>query len=219
MNNNKINKKGVAMIATLFALIILIFIGHNFLSMKSVEFNLSANTDSVVIYKLEAEGFTESNAEVVSKLESSNTLKLKPGSYFVIPSGENISNDPLEIIIEDKTTSVDIDPFFSSDYLAKEFSSEIPIINSVLSHEYFGVINSDYIPDGQFYHHGDWYSATIYPVLVSEKSTIDTYAVIMHKVNDKWTVAAPPEILFTYKDYPNIPRDIVNKTNRSINTF
>lgn len=43
--------------------------------------------------------------------------------------------------------------------------------------------------------------------------SINTYKVILQQRSDGWAIVAAPRLLYSYLDYPNLPRDVVFKAN------
>ena len=208
----------------LFAAVILtggILFVIDWLSYRNVRFNLSSDTKSIAVYSV---GYYETQSEEgdldgqdsLGKLQSSGTLRLKTGDYYVVPSGDRTSSEAIKIQLKDDTESIDIKPYYSEDYLASAFSDQIADINSVISDKYSSIISNYTIDEGKFYHYGDWYGTTLYNEPTREGGS-DTYGVILHKVDGAWQIAATPEMVFRYSDHKDVPADIIDAVNRSVN--
>ncbi len=193
----------------------------DWLSYKSVTFNLSSNTKSIAVYDEDqyetyAKSEGSSSAANDGKLESTGTLRLRTGTYYVVPMGDDISLDKIKIQINDNTKSIDIKPYYSDDYLTSNFSDQMAAINTTISDKYADIISDYTIDNGTFYHYGDWYGTTLYSEVTREGGS-DTYGIILHNVDGVWRIAAAPELVFRYSDHKDIPTDIIDAVNRSAN--
>lgn len=213
INRGKIVLIITAFIALMFGVIYLI----DFLSYKNIFFKLSTRTTEITIYQNSQN--KKDDPIQVTKLTDSANFRLKPGDYFAISSGETISTDSIPFEITNESTEIVIDPFLSTSYLIEKFSPEIPGINQLIRQEFSNLDRDIYIDDGKFYHYGDWYSTTLSVDESVEREGIDMHAIIMKRVGDSWEIAGYPEILFLYKEHPDIPRDIINSTNLTLNSF
>lgn len=194
-----------------------------FLSWKTVTFSLSSGTKSITLYNSsyvsdDSEPSEDSGtAQQVAYREGSGTIRLKAGTYYVIPSGDNVTDEAIKVLIKTDTTEVTIDPYYSDDYLAKSFTGELSTINTAIEQKYKNIIDQYIINTGTFYHFGNWYSTTLHKNSVEQGEGIDVYGIILRKENGVWNIAASPQIVFTYKDYRHIPADILYATNEAIN--
>ena len=194
------------------------FYAVDYLSYKSIQFNLSSNVAAATIYQ-PPEGGSDKEDVKITTLEASSKVRLKPGNYYAVPEGENISTEHIPFEVTDSVKKIDIDPFYSASYLAEHFSNEIPAIHHVISEAYGHLDREVTIQNGTFYHFGEWYSATLFLEETEAREGVDMYAVIMKRSGSTWEIAARPQLLFAYETYPNIPRDILNATNRTLNVF
>lgn len=193
----------------------------DWLSYKNVTFNLSSDTKSITVYSEDQyETFRESegSSSVANSgtLKSTGILRLKADTYHVIPTGDSISPDAIKVGVDDNTESVDINPYYSENYLANNFSDQIPDINTVISDKYSKIIANYTIESGKFYHYGDWYGTTLYNEPTAEGGS-DTYGIILRKVDNKWNIVTTPQIIFRYSDHKNIPEDIIDAVNQNVN--
>lgn len=223
MNYKLSTKQILIVVMTIFAIVLVFFTINHFLFKLRVSINLSENTDSVKLYTATEDKLDESKPPLLV-LDRSKFIRIYPGDYTIKPVGDNISNDPINITITRGSSIVNIDPFLSDNQLNTQFKSEIPEIYSVLKTEYSDLIDESFLDGefavvGKFYHFGDWYSTFIYPKEIDSRTfTTDTYSVILHKQGGQWKIAAPPKIVHSYEDYPEIPKDIIDKANRFANT-
>lgn len=182
----------------------------DYLSYKNITFTLSSNTKSIQVY---------SGKTKVGDVTGPGSMRLKTGSYVVQPSGDGIDTSPIVVDVKKDTSSVTIDPFLTSQRLATEFKGELDAIRTALLKKYSDTKNY-FIAPGNFYHHGDWYGSVIfyYPTKHAVPN-VDMFGIILHKVNNTWEVAATPSIVFSYKNCPDIPKDIVDAVNKAVSNF
>lgn len=188
---------------------------QEYLSWKNVTFTLSSGTKSVTIYYSEQNPDHVSDLDKAATVDASSTIRLKVGSYIAIPNGDSIANTPIVFEVKDART-VNIDPYYSDDYLTTTFAGEIDTINKVVDAKYPIIATKYVIETGRFSHFGDWYATTLYNSSPEPGEGVDIYGVILHKTDGEWVVVGKPEIVFTYTANPDIPRDVVDSTNRFI---
>lgn len=189
-----------------------------FLSWKTITFNLSSETKAITLYSTSSVADGENSPQVASR-EGTGTLRLKTGTYYAIPSGDDVADTSIPVIVSADTTEVNINPYYSEEYLAKSYTNELPAINSVIERKYKNIISQYTLKTGSFYHFGNWYSATLQKNSVEQGEGVDIYGIILRKENDTWNIVAPPKIVFAYKDYRSIPADVLYATNQSIGAF
>lgn len=190
-----------------------------YLSWKNISLKLSSATQSVTIYSSDPDAASATNTSSVASRSGSGDVRLKPGTYYVIPSGENVVDTPIKIAITSDTTSVTIEPYLTPAYLATELSTEVPIAQSVIKTAYAQIIGKYALDPGTFYHQGDWYTTTLRDTSPSGSGGVDIYGVIMKKVDGTWKIAATPALLFSYSDHKDIPADVIDSINRAVNSL
>jgi hypothetical protein len=65
---------------------------------------------------------------------------------------------------------------------------------------------------GSLYHHGEWYGTTL-SYKGPDALSRDTLRTVLHKVNGAWEVAAPPKLVLSAKDYPDVPAKVLSAVN------
>lgn len=212
--------KWSAVVLAIAALVGIVIFVMDYLSWKNVQFNLSDRTDSITVYSAnETDDDSDSAPVAAGSLDKSGTLRLKTGSYYVAPEGNDISSDSINIEITNDTTEIKVNPYYSEDYLAKHFSNEIPDAHQTIAEKYPKIISDYQIEDGAFYQFGDWYGTSLSLKNPDRGESPDTYGVILHKTDGEWQVAAAPNLVFKYDDNPKIPRGVVDAVNRVVNDF
>jgi hypothetical protein len=216
--DRKIAKK-ITMFATLALIIIgTIIFAVDWMSYKNITFKLSSETKSIAVYDAETYDLYstgDSSVKPSGSLDKSGTLRLKVGTYYVFPTGNNVSTNSIELKV-DSSKEVEINPYYSEQYLSDKFSGQIEIIDNIIKEKYQKIIGGYTIDDGTFYHYGDWYGGTLYSN-PTESDGSDTYGIILHKVNGSWQIAAAPQIVFRYSEHQDIPSDVLDSVNQSVN--
>ena len=73
------------------------------------------------------------------------------------------------------------------------------------------------IGKGKLLGDGTWYVTTIKQPMENQWGfPEDTYRVVVRKLAGVWEIVAGPSLIFSYDDYPNIPKDIVKSANELI---
>lgn len=215
-----VNKKLVIWVAGCVVLLAVIVGGIiwtlDYLSWRPVTFNLSSETKSITVYpsgnSLQDE--YSDTTQAIGELDKTGTLRVKPGVYVVIPEGDKIATDYIEVTIADDTKEITINPYYSSEYLAEKFSDHTSSIHTLIKQRYEPVTNNYGVDTGAFYHFGDWYTTFLYKQPAGYDDS-DKYGVILHKEGEEWKIVTTPEIVFKYSDYENIPRDIIDAANKN----
>lgn len=191
----------------------------NYLSSKEVTFTLSSHTHSIKIYA-ETYPTQKQKARELASLTGTGAIRLQPGTYYVVASGDGLSNDPIKIEVSDsQTQTVEINPYYSAQYLSTTFSSEIPAITQLLTSTYPITKDRYVIKNGTFRHFGEWYTTILYENNSLTHSAVDVYGVILHKVDDEWKIAASPNLIFSYNDHKDIPKDIIAAINQVVSGY
>jgi len=194
-----------------------IFFTVDYMLHRSVTFNLAEGVNSIVIYSSE---YTDKGADAtkITSLTKSGVVRLKDGTYYISPTGSHIITDAFTVTVGHSTTSIDINPYYSADYLSTHFAGELDAIHSIITDNYRVASNGYKLETGTFYHYGEWYGTILYKS-PDVNGAYDFYGVILHKVDGKWQVAASPKIIFTYTDYLSIPKDILSSVNAAVSGF
>lgn len=192
----------------------------NQLSSKDVTFTFSANTRSIKIYGSDYPA-KQQKANELASLNKTGTLRLTPGTYYVVPNGSNISSASIKVDVAANKDSqtVEINPFYSEKHLQQSLVSELPDIKEVINDRYPTVMSHFVMKDGALRHFGEWYTAILYEDNSSSRSAVDIYGIIMHKSDGVWKIAATPSVVFSYSDHEDIPRDIIASINQAVSSY
>lgn len=205
------SRKKTLLIATIVVFILLIagFATINYRqSFKTVTLNVKREGVSVTIRNAGGGTVKEIPAQV-----GTTTFKLRQGTYQIIPSGNNISANPIPLIVTESGASVDIDPSYSGEYLETLLNDEIESINSLLVSTYPDVISNFTIKRGTLHKHGEWYTTTLIQDWFEPSVPGDVYRTVLHKEDGAWKIIAPPAIVLSAKEHPSIPREILDAIN------
>ena len=194
---------------------------QNYKPSRTVAFTFPSRVSSILITNDSGDVGCEENDDdecaepAQTTLHSQGSVQLEDGSYLVAPQGDTISNDPIEIEVNDKNTSFSIDPAYSEAHLSTLLEQEMGTLKDTILAAYPASIGYR-IDKGRLYLLGEWYATTLW--LDEEKHGVNTdwYYVILHKVDGKWAIAAKPSLYFAYKDHPDIPRDIILEVNNGL---
>lgn len=196
--------------------------GFNYFTSKEVSFSLSKDTDSITIYDGNSVKTFDPlrKPPVITSINKSGTVRLRSGIYYIIPKGDKLNVTPIRVDVDNTTTTIDIQPYYSPSYLKSTYAIEIPQINLVLSGKFSQLINSYEVLTGTFYHFGDWYATTLKSkVLLSQNDDIQTYGVILKRDGMTWKIASAPSISFSYAQNSDVPRDIIDKVNQAVSSY
>ncbi|MBR2741159.1 hypothetical protein IKD98_00125 [Candidatus Saccharibacteria bacterium] len=87
-------------------------------------------------------------------------------------------------------------------------------LHSVINQEYGERMSGYQIAEGKLLEDGTWYVTTIYqPAKTQWDLPTDTYRIILHQESNKWKIVAEPNLVFSYADFPDIPRGIIRSAN------
>ena len=200
------NKKILIIIAVV--VIIAGIFGINSLSLKTVSIDFKRDGFSATILNDKGKVVKEVPAGSGKK-----SVKLKEGSYGVVPKGTNIDDRALTLIVTASGASIEVDPGYSKEHLQNLLKEEDVAIRSLLATTYPGVINAFTINPGELYLYGEWYATTLVQQSPGPGSNGDVYRTVLHKESGNWKVVASPVIVLSAKEHPSVPRAILDQIN------
>jgi hypothetical protein len=197
------------LLITIAAVVIIAGIfGINSLSLKNVSLDFKRDGFSATILNDKGKVVKEVPAGTGEK-----SVKLKKGSYGVVPKGTNIDDRALPLTVTASGGSIEVDPGYSKEHLQDLLKEEDAAIKSLLATTYPGVIDSFTVNPGELYFYGEWYATTLVQQSPGPGSNGDVYRTVLHKENGVWRIAAPPALILSTKEYPSIPRIVLNTIN------
>ena len=94
-----------------------------------------------------------------------------------------------------------------SNILKAELDSIMPVIKTRINK-----IPNTTIGQIKLFGHGEWCGATIEYRETSNASIYDKYRIILKK-DSSWSITAHPQLIFSYEDYPDIPKQLIRQVN------
>lgn len=180
---------------------------YNFLN--STE--LTVSTKHVSSFTVTLQG-----SQIASTSEKTTTIRVpKYSTVYVKYIGEDgYATDSQDVAMSDSPKSITIDPFYSKERLASLLESEQSDITSAISAYQSDISKLYTIRNHTLYRFGEWASAELIWKGEYGQNT-DNLHVILKKEEDTWKVVEQPSILYYYKNYPNIPIDVLRAVNNS----
>ena len=87
-------------------------------------------------------------------------------------------------------------------------------ISTVIYHVCRYKMDNCQIGRGKLLGDGSWYVTTIKEPQANQWSfPKDTYRVVLHRAAGVWKIVAGPGLVFSYDDYPNIPKEVLKSAN------
>lgn len=152
-----------------------------------------------------------------TNLNTSGQLSLADGVYDIIPTGDIVSDKPIQITVDNNHTAFTINPYYSDKHLAKLLANEVGVIQEHIREAY--PISTQYVIDtGRLYQFGEWYATSITPPVTETNLTPDSHYIILHKTNNTWKIVGKPSLYFKYENHREIPHDIIRDVNAGILT-
>ena len=150
----------------------------------------------------------------VGTVHGTKVFSLQPGKYYAIAEGTKYDkSQQISFTVDSKDFSVTVNPSFSDDYLVELFKQQIATIRNLIATKYASIIGNYTINPGKLYLDGTWYGTTLVGKSPSPGELGDTYRIVLHKVNNTWTIAAAPAIVLSAPDYKDIPFTILSDLN------
>ena len=202
------SRKTATLIILAFVVLLLGSLGIGYLqtSPQNVHVDIKPGSVTVTVY--------DKSHNTVTVLAKSGDVSLPKGEYTIVPSGDNINTDAIPFTVANTSVRVSVDPGYSRSYLDSLLSSEdIKTLTAVITAAYPSTIRSFTVNPGIFCGYGDWYVTTLTQQSPAPGELGDIYRTVLHKQDGAWKVAATPAIVLSAKDYPSIPKDVLNTAN------
>lgn len=194
----------------LLCIIAVIVIGGLFtvkfiLSFHKVSLKLVSGVTTVQVYS--------SHDSLLKTVNASRDISLQNGSYYIKPSGNHIDISKINFTVNNKDTSITINPDYSTEYLASLLKTEASSIQQTLTSTYGTTLNGFYVNPGYLYQKGGWYGTTLTQKVEVSGDTGDVYRIILQKKGDAWAVITKPQLVLSSSVYRDTPVYIVNIVN------
>lgn len=158
---------------------------------------------------------TETNTEntSVATLQSSQEVKLKPGTYTIISKAtSDYKESSQQFTVIDQPVSIEVAPVYTEAKLQSALSAERSAILSAITATYPQLESLYTIETGWLYEKGDWYATKL--IHKSGGNQGDTLRLVAQKQADGWKIITnPPDITVSQAKYPDIPEAVVTDIN------
>ncbi len=206
-SNTKRNRLIGALVVAIFLMVIFFFVYQNLSVKKSVTLT-PTNGTTIEIGQQDEEGGMKLE-ETISKTTAQSTIRLNPGVYTIIFSGDGYESQNSSVNIQ-KDTEITTPPLkFTKARLDQLLQKDrVAIAESLQAITSSG--DGYILSDEKLYLQGDWYAAKLVP---GDSTKYDVLRVVAHKENGKWTAATPSRLVFYKNHYPKIPVDVLRDIN------
>ncbi len=194
----------IAIVSTLIASVVVF---QYLTSFKDISFVIKQSNIEVDIYK------KADSKNIIKKLTSDSKISLQKGDYFYIVKGSMFDSTQYSFSVADSNNNITVDPDYSVSYLASVLADEKPIIDKIIQTTYPTIINNYSFVNEQLFQKGEWYGAVLRNGVYLQGGLSDPYRIILHKVNNTWTIVHYPEIVVTTTNNPGVPINILNYVN------
>jgi hypothetical protein len=191
------------------AFIIGLFVWQYTSSLHTVKFSVTTGL-SVKIYKV-VNGVNQQPE--VSTINSSTSLQFQNSNFCAVPGDTKYDETPVCFTVDNKDSSVVIEPNYSTDYLAQQLPAQLDKINSVINEKYSGIIDRFTLQTGQLFGRGEWYGTTLTQRVASQSDQGDVYRMLLKNNSGTWTVVAYPQIVLSKYTYPDVPHSVLDEVN------
>jgi hypothetical protein len=124
-------------------------------------------------------------------------------------------SDDLIVITVDSNATIKINPDRSEKQLSGALGEEAKGLHDLIRSKYPQVDSKYIIDNGRLFGNGKWYGTTIRRQGAFRGGVdANVYRIILEKTGGNWRVVTPPELMFFYNEWPNIPREVVNAVNQ-----
>lgn len=153
--------------------------------------------------------------KIADPVISGKKYHIKKGNYYLKITGTNIEPVEKGIILADSAQNISYDSYnYSVAHLQELLTPDLQrTIQNVIIAKYPTIPNLYTFQNGALYKHGDWYGANLIWAGDPESLSRDTLKIITHKEGGAWKVATEPNILLSSKDYPSVPKDVLDAIN------
>ena len=172
-----------------------------------VTFKLKKDNTEVSIYKSDL-------SSTRTKITKSQIIKLKPGKYYYLVQGVNLSDDQYSFEVKDSPLTVVVDPPYSDSYLINLAQKEKPSIIDLLKSKYNTILKDYVIKDFWVYKDGTWGAGYLMQD-VDPRQDSDIYRYVVQNTNGNWNFIATPQLTINKFDYPAIPNEVLTSINRA----
>lgn len=213
------SRKTIITIAIIFGVLLIagitvLGIIANEANYKNVSFTIEGPAELVDIYKKPSSGIEE-KAPKINSVSNKQTIKLRIGEYYYIPTGDTVDSTSVNFTVNDvdENQTITIISSYSSEYLQKLANEQAVAITSVLTESFPSVMPRYEVNNLRLIGKGDLAGVLITPIGMDENSPDAYYRALLKKEGDSWKVIGRPEIVLTKFNTPNISTNILEIVN------
>ncbi len=156
---------------------------------------------------------------LIKDFDKSSTFRLKKGDYLLTTSSnEDFEAQTTEVSLKDEKVKTIVTTKLSEKKLQANLAVEKAALHATIRVAFPETSNGYIINQGKLFENGNWYGTTIVPNLSEEErrlNYVDIYRVVAAKQGGTWKVLTkPPELVLSYKKYPDIPKAILSEVNK-----
>lgn len=189
--------------------VLVLVAGASFLiSFHKVSLTLQKEVTGATLYR--------ADKQKIKHFTANNTILLQSGKYYIIPEGDHVSQEAINLTVSSNDMTIDIDPYYTKEYLNDLFTQEKLSIRAAITSKYPLIITGYSLEQETLYKKGEWFGALLVPHISDPRDQRDSYRIVLHKKNGNWEVIRRPEYVLTSSKYPDIPTDILRSINKLV---
>lgn len=206
------NKRLIIIISAAILLIVSGLVVGELIQYKSVSFRIAEPTVSVDVYNKTGDSLDPASSPKIASATNNQSVSLKNGEYFYVPSGNNIDNSAVAFSVNGNTT-VDVISPYSRDYLSVIAQQESSAVKAAMLEKYPDVMAKFNYDSITAYGRGQYIGIILTPVDMDQHNPSGYYRAVLQKNGESWSVIGRPEIVLTKHNTPGITIDILTAIN------
>lgn len=201
----------VALLILLVISVFLFFAKEN----KKVTFTIDYPGASATISK-------KGSTTPIATISDGSSLFLAKQTYTIIFTDQTFNQTPIEVEVDEKTTSIQLSPVLSDSKLKEMLAAEKSAIDTAIKNT---IKNASRYAEGKrtLYHYGEWCTTSFQVAAprysndpnIGSLDTSETYYLVLQKKDNGWEVVAGPHIIITKPDNPNVPDYVIDAIDPS----
>lgn len=206
-------KKRLIIILSVAVLLIVggLIIGE-LLQYRTVSFNIAEPTSSVDIYNKVNDSPDPAASPKVASATNNQSVSLKSGEYFYVPSGSNIDTSAVVFSVNNNTVINVVSPY-SRDYLSVIAQQESSAVKAAIAEKYPEIIARFNYSSITAYSRGQYIGVVLTPVDMDEHNPSGYYRAVLQKDGGTWKLVGRPEIVLTKYNTPDVDVNILTNIN------
>lgn len=221
--DNIINKRSIIKILILAFISIILILTIKYYSQTYTVVIHYENIHDVNLIRVEGVGEASDRTVVRSNIYSGDKVRIRKESKsegyqlvnIISYKGVDGKYKDGSVELRNNQGVIYISPDYSEDYYNQTADKVRNELDSTLKKIYPAIYPNYHLGEGEFYNFGKWYGVELkYNNNAPESSSSDTLKVIFMKTNNTWQLVTLPDVYLYAGKYPNIPHEIVSKTNQ-----